>query len=86
MDDYVYYRKDNVFEKGERYEILTPFKTAITYSILCEHMHVDATGNSIEDSFNAFTKMHIVSFMNQKKTNAYNFYSARRWCYFNGDV
>ena len=67
VDDYVYYRKDNVFEKGERYEILTPFKTAITYSILCEHMHVDVTGNSIEDSFNAFTKMHIVAFMNQKK-------------------
>lgn len=67
VDDYVYYRKDHVFEKGERYEFVTPFKTAITFNHLCEIMHVELSGNCVEDAFEAFKKMHIVAFMKQKK-------------------
>lgn len=67
VDDYVYYRKDNVFEKGERYEIVTPFKTAIHYTILCEQLCVRLSDNCIEDTFEAFKKMHMLSFRHKKR-------------------
>lgn len=67
VDDYVYYRKDHIFEKGERYEIITPFKTAIPYSIICEMMQVKMSGNYVEDAFEAFKRMHIMAFTNQKR-------------------
>lgn len=66
VEDYVYYRKDDVFEKGEMYEILTPFKTEVSYNHFCELMHVDLSGNYIEDTFAAFKKMHILAFSRQK--------------------
>ena len=66
VDDYVFYRKDHVFEKGERFEIVTPFKTEIPYNILCERMRVELSSNYIGDAFKAFKIMHIMAFSRQK--------------------
>lgn len=67
VDDYVYYRKDNVFVKGERYEIVTPFKTSIPYNLLCDMMHIDLSDNYIEDTFEAFKMMNTMAFKHQKR-------------------
>lgn len=67
VDDYVYYRKDNVFEKGERFEIVTPFKTAIPYSYFCKLLGVKNEGRMIEETFEAFEKMHTFAFAKQKE-------------------
>lgn len=65
IDDYVYYRKDDVFEKGTRFEIVTPFKTAIPYSYFCKLLGVKNDGRMIEETFEAFERMH--TFAKQKE-------------------
>lgn len=67
VDDYVYYRKDNVFEKGERFELITPFKTAISYTQFCDILGVENKGNMLEETFEAFERMHTIAFANQKE-------------------
>ena len=67
IDDYVFYRQDHVFEKGERIEVITPFKTAIPYTALCEMLHVENKGNFIDESFEAFQKMHCIAFKKKKE-------------------
>lgn len=67
IDDYVFYRRDNVFEKGERFEVITPFKTAVPYTMFCNLLKVDMQGNFIEETFEAFKRMHIITFANQKE-------------------
>lgn len=61
IDDYVFYRRDHLFEKGERQEQITPFKTAIPYSILCDMLHVEKRGDFIDETFEAFEKMHCLA-------------------------
>lgn len=67
VDDYVFYRKDKIFEKGERFEIKSPFKTAVPCSILCEMMGIKESGCFIDDTFDAFIKMQIYAFSKQKE-------------------
>ena len=67
IDDYVFYRKDHVFEKGERFEVITPFKTAIPYTALCEMLHVENKGDFINETFEAFEKMYCFAFKRQKE-------------------
>lgn len=67
IDDYVFYKEDNVFEKGLRMETLTPFETKIPYTSFCDVLHVNHNGNVIEETFEAFKKMHIIAFSKQKR-------------------
>lgn len=67
IDDYVFYRKDRVFEKGERVELITPFKTAVPYTSLCEMLRVENRGDFINETFEAFEKMHCFAFYKQKE-------------------
>lgn len=67
VDDYAYYRKDNVFEKGDRFELVTPFKTAIPYKFFCEVLGVKNEGRMIEETLEAFEKMHTFAFAKQKE-------------------
>ena len=66
VDDYVFYRKDHVFEKGERFEILHP-KVSGQYTALCEMAGIKNNGHFIEETFEAFVKIHICIFSKQKK-------------------
>lgn len=66
IDDYVFYRKDNVFEKGERFEILMP-KESGQYKVLCEMAGIKNNGHFIEETFEAFVKLHMALFSRQKK-------------------
>ena len=67
VDDYVYYRKDNFFEKGERFELITPFKTAISYIQFCDILGVENKGRMVEETFEAFERMHTIAFAKQKE-------------------
>ena len=67
IDDYVFYRKDHVFEKGERFELITPFKTAVPCAMFCDMLKVKEHGNFIEETFEAFEKMHVLAFAKQKE-------------------
>lgn len=67
IDDYVFYRKDHVFDKGERFELITPFKTAIPYTVLCDMLQVENRGDFINETFEAFEKMHCFAFNRQKE-------------------
>jgi len=67
IDDYVFYRKNRVFEKGERFELITPFKTAVPYTALCEMLHVEKRGDIIDETFEAFEKMHCFAFYQQRE-------------------
>ena len=67
IDDYVFYKEGNVFEKGLRMETLTPFETKIPYTSFCDFLHVNHNGKVIEDTFEAFRKMHIIAFSKQKR-------------------
>lgn len=67
VDDYVFYRQDHVFEKGERFELITPFKTAVPSSLFCDMLKVKKHGNFIEETFEAFEKMHVFAFAKQKE-------------------
>ena len=67
IDDYVYYRENNIFEKGERFEFITPFKIGFKYIDFWQLLHIENNGDFIQESFEAFKKMHIISFAKQKK-------------------
>lgn len=67
IDDYAYYRKDNVFEKGTRFEMVSPFKTAIPYTYFCKLFGVGNDGRMIEETFEAFERMHTFAFAMQKE-------------------
>ncbi len=67
IDDYVYYRENNIFEKGERLELVTPFKIGVKYIDFCKLLRIEKKGDFIQETFEAFKKMHIISFSKQKK-------------------
>lgn len=67
VDDYVFYRDDKIFEKGDRSEIITPVSTGIKYAMFCELLGVGITNDFVQDTFEAFKRMHIISFSKQKK-------------------
>ena len=67
IDDYVFYRVDNIFEKGERIEFITPISTGIKYTFFCELLGISITDDYIQDTFEAFKQMHIISFSKQRK-------------------
>lgn len=67
VDDYVFYRKDHMFEKGERFEVIMPFKPSGSYATLCDMFHVKRKGHFIEETFDAFVRMHLSVFSMQKK-------------------
>lgn len=67
VDDYVFYRDDKIFEKGDRSEIITPVSTGIKYVMFCKLLGVGITDDFVQDTFEAFKRMHIISFSKQKK-------------------
>ena len=67
IDDYVFYRKDHVFEKGMRCEMLMPYNPESSYKNLCNLVGIKNEGNYIKESFRAFELMHIATFTMQKK-------------------
>lgn len=67
IDDYVYYRENNIFEKGERLELVTPLKIGVKYQDFCKLLHIEKKGDFIQETFEAFKKMHIISFFVEKK-------------------
>ena len=67
IDDYVFYRKDHVFEKGARCEMVMPYNPKSSYKDLCNMVGVKNEGNYIEETFQAFELMHITAFSIQKK-------------------
>lgn len=67
VDDYVFYREDKIFEKGDRSEIITPVSMGIKYAVFCELLGVGITNDFVQDTFEAFKRMHIISFSKQKK-------------------
>lgn len=67
IDDYVFYKDGSVFEKGLRTETLMQFETKIPYTSFCDFLHVNHNGKIIEETFEAFTKMHIIAFSKQKR-------------------
>ena len=67
VDDYVFYREDKIFEKGDRFEFITPTSTGVEYTKFCELLGVEITNDFVQDTFEAFKRMHIISFSKQKK-------------------
>lgn len=67
IDDYVFYRENNIFERGSRFEIVTPVKTGVKYTDFCKLFRVENNGDFIQETFEAFKKMHIISYSKQKK-------------------
>lgn len=67
IDDYVFYCQDGVFEKGNRFELITPFKTAVPCSAFCDMLKVEKKGDFIEETFEAFERMHVFAFAKQKE-------------------
>ena len=67
IDDYVFYLKDHVFEKGARCEFIMPYNSASSYKNLCNMIGVKNEGNFIDETFQAFELMHIATFSMQKK-------------------
>ena len=70
IDDYVFYRKDHVFEKGTRYEMIMPYNPEISYKNLCDMVGIKTEGDAVEETFRAFQLMHIASFSMQKELMA----------------
>lgn len=66
VDDYVYYKDGNFFEKGHRFEMITPSSTGVKYSVLCNMLQVKITDDFIQDTFEAFKRLHIFHFTMQK--------------------
>jgi hypothetical protein len=66
IDDYVFYRKDHVFEKGARCEMIMPYNAGSSYKNICELVGVKNEGNYVEETFRAFELMHMASFSMQK--------------------
>ncbi len=67
VDDYVFYREDKIFEKGDRIEFITPVPTGIKYAMFCKSLGVGITNDFVQDTFEAFKRMHIFCFYIQKK-------------------
>ncbi len=67
IDDYVFYRKDNVFEKGTRCELVMPYNAESSYKNLCNMVGIKNEGDRVEETFRAFELMHIAIFTMQKK-------------------
>lgn len=67
IDDYVFYRKDHVFEKGTRCEMIMPYNSEFSYKVLCNMVGIKNEGNYVEETFRAFELMHIATFTIQKK-------------------
>ena len=66
VDDYVFYREDGYFEKGQRYEMITPHSTGVKCSDFCNILKMDLTDDFIQDTFEAFKRLHIVHYAMQK--------------------
>lgn len=66
VDDYVYYKDGNFFEKGHRFEMITSSSTGVKYSVLCNMLQVKITDDFIQDTFEAFKRLHIFHFTMQK--------------------
>ena len=66
VDDYVFYREDGYFEKGQRYEMITPHSTGVKCSDFCNILKMDLTDDFIQDTFEAFKRLHIVYYAMQK--------------------
>ena len=66
IDDYVFYRKDHVFEKGTRCEMIMPYNSEFSYKVLCNMVGIKNEGNYVEETFRAFELMHMASFSMQK--------------------
>lgn len=62
IDDYVFYRKDHVFEKGARCEMIMPYNAGSSYKNICELVGVKNEGNYVEETFRAFELMHIATY------------------------
>ena len=62
IDDYVFYRKDHVFEKGTRCEMIMPYNAGSSYKDICDMVGVKNEGNYVEETFRAFELMHIATF------------------------
>ena len=67
VDDYVFYRKDKYFEKGQRYEMITPHSTGVKCSDFCNILKMDLTDDFIQDTFEAFKRLHIVHYAMQRR-------------------
>ena len=66
IDDYVFYRKDHVFEKGTRCEMIMPYNSEFSYKVLCNMVGIKNEGNYVEETFRAFELMYMASFSMQK--------------------
>lgn len=66
VDDYVFYREDGYFEKGQRYEMITPHSTGVKCSDFCNILKMDLTDDFIQDTFEAFKRLHIVHYAMQR--------------------
>lgn len=66
VDDYVFYSKDGYFEKGQRYEMITPHSTGVKCSDFCNKLKMDLTDDFIQDTFEAFKRLHIVHYAMQR--------------------
>lgn len=66
VDDYVFYRKDKYFEKGLRYEMITPHSTGVKCSDFCNKLKMDLTDDFIQGTFEAFKRLHIVHYAMQR--------------------
>ena len=66
IDDYVFYRKDHVFEKGTRCEMIMPYNPESSYKVLCNMVGIKNEGNYVEETFRAFELMYMASFSMQK--------------------
>lgn len=66
VDDYVFYREDGYFEKGQRYEMITPHSTGVKCSDFCNIFKMDLTDDFIQDTFEAFKRLHIVHYAMQR--------------------
>lgn len=62
IDDYVFYRKDHVFEKGTRCEMIMPYNPESSYKVLCNMVGIKNEGNYVEETFRAFELMHIATY------------------------
>ncbi len=67
IDDYVFYRKDHVFEKGTRCEMIMPYNTESSYKVLCNMVGIKIEGNYVEETFRAFELMHISTYSKHGK-------------------
>lgn len=67
VEDYVFYRQDHVFEKGERFEVIMPYKPTGSYTTFCDMLKIKRNGLFIEETFEAFVRMHLIVFHEQKK-------------------